>query len=152
MFQLLTRLDQAIDKALTLGILTDEINHQSASSFLTLTCPPRNTPHSSPPTPKARESAAQTSEISLPTAPILIEIASHSYPHPCLQVSTYSLRGDLPLNSSGHCQYDHDRTLTKVLQYVIRQEVMTHIDVGDDNSTPEQNMLRTERIELSHAF
>jgi len=26
-FQLLTRLDQAIDKALTLGIFTDEINH-----------------------------------------------------------------------------------------------------------------------------
>ncbi len=27
LFQLLTRLDQAIDKALTLGIFTDEINH-----------------------------------------------------------------------------------------------------------------------------
>jgi hypothetical protein len=34
-----------------------------------------------------------------------------------------------------------------VLQYVIpNQEVMTHIDVGDDNSTPEQNMLRTGRV------
>jgi hypothetical protein len=41
----------------------------------------------------------------------------------------------------------------EVLQYVIpHQEVMTHINVGDDNSTPEQNMLRTDRIELSHAF
>jgi hypothetical protein len=41
----------------------------------------------------------------------------------------------------------------EVLQYAIpHQEVMTHIDVGDDNSTPEQNMLRTDRIELSHAF
>jgi hypothetical protein len=27
LFQLLTRLDHAIDKALTLGIFTDEINH-----------------------------------------------------------------------------------------------------------------------------
>jgi hypothetical protein len=41
----------------------------------------------------------------------------------------------------------------EVLQYVIpHQEVMIHIDVGDDNSTPEQNMLRMDRIELSHAF
>jgi len=41
----------------------------------------------------------------------------------------------------------------QLLQYVIpHQEVMTHIDVGDDNSTTEQNMLRTDRIELSHAF
>ncbi len=40
-----------------------------------------------------------------------------------------------------------------MLQYVIpHQEVMTHIDVGDDNSTPEHNMLRTDRIELSQAF
>jgi hypothetical protein len=32
----------------------------------------------------------------------------------------------------------------EVLQYVIpHQEVMTCFDVGDDNSTPEQNMLRT---------
>jgi hypothetical protein len=31
----------------------------------------------------------------------------------------------------------------QVLQYVITyHEVMTHIDVGDDNSTPEQNMVR----------
>jgi hypothetical protein len=30
----------------------------------------------------------------------------------------------------------------QVLQYVITfQEVMTHIDVGGDNSTPEQNMV-----------
>jgi len=41
----------------------------------------------------------------------------------------------------------------EVLQYVIpHQEVMIHIDVGDYNSTPEQNMLRMDRIELSHAF
>jgi hypothetical protein len=32
------------------------------------------------------------------------------------------------------------------------QEVMTHIDVGDDNSTPEQNIVRAERVELSQAF
>src|SRR6266436_5884037 len=31
-------------------------------------------------------------------------------------------------------------------------EVMTHIDVGDDNSTPEQNMVRADRVELSQAF
>jgi hypothetical protein len=32
-----------------------------------------------------------------------------------------------------------------VLQYVLtHQEVMTHIHVGDDNSTPEQNMVRAE--------
>src|ERR1700687_4746731 len=30
------------------------------------------------------------------------------------------------------------------------KEVMTHIDVGNDNSTPEQNMLRMDRIELSY--
>jgi hypothetical protein len=36
-----------------------------------------------------------------------------------------------------------DRTLTKVLQHVVpHQEVMTHIDVSDDNSTAEQNMAR----------
>jgi hypothetical protein len=41
----------------------------------------------------------------------------------------------------------------EVLHYVIpHQEVMTHIDVGDDNSTPGENMLSTDRIELSHAF
>jgi hypothetical protein len=41
----------------------------------------------------------------------------------------------------------------KVLQYVIpHQEVMTHIDVGDDNSTPQQNMVRADRVELSQAF
>jgi hypothetical protein len=41
----------------------------------------------------------------------------------------------------------------QVLQYVITyQEVMTHIDVGDDNSTPEQNMVRADRVELSQAF
>src|SRR5271156_2225574 len=28
------------------------------------------------------------------------------------------------------------------------QEVMTHIDVGDDNSTPEQNIVRADRVEL----
>jgi len=39
------------------------------------------------------------------------------------------------------------------LQYVIpHHEVMTHIDVGDDNSTPEQNMVRADRVELSQAF
>lgn len=59
----------------------------------------------------------------------------------------------LPLNSSGRCQYGLDRTLTKVLQYVIpHQEVMTHIDVDDDNSTPEQDMVRADRVELSQAF
>jgi hypothetical protein len=41
----------------------------------------------------------------------------------------------------------------EVLHYVIpHQEVMTHIDVGDDNLTPEQNMLSTDRIEPSHPF
>jgi hypothetical protein len=41
----------------------------------------------------------------------------------------------------------------EVLQYAIpNQEVMTHIDVGDDNSTPEQNMLRTDRVELTQTF
>jgi hypothetical protein len=41
----------------------------------------------------------------------------------------------------------------QVLQYVITyQEVMTHIDVGDDSSTPEQNMVRADRVELSQAF
>jgi hypothetical protein len=41
----------------------------------------------------------------------------------------------------------------QVLQYVIpHQEVMTHIDVGDDNSTPEQNMVRAHKVELSQAF
>jgi hypothetical protein len=41
----------------------------------------------------------------------------------------------------------------QVLQYVItHREVMTHIDVGDDNSTPEQNMVRAGRVELSQAF
>jgi hypothetical protein len=41
----------------------------------------------------------------------------------------------------------------QVLQYVIPyQEVMTHIDVGDDNSTPEQNMVRADKVELSQAF
>jgi hypothetical protein len=62
--------------------------------------------------------------------PVLIEISSHS----CSQVSTYSLRGHLPLNSSGRCQHRLDnRTLTKVLQNVApHQEVMTHIDVGDN--------------------
>ena len=29
---------------------------------------------------------------------------------------------------------------------------MTHIDVGDYNSTPEQNLVRTDRVELSQAF
>ncbi len=34
----------------------------------------------------------------------------------------------------------------QVLQYVITyQEVMTHIDVGDDNSALEQNMVRADR-------
>jgi len=32
------------------------------------------------------------------------------------------------------------------------QEVMTHIDVGDDESTPEQNMVRADGVELSQAF
>ena len=42
---------------------------------------------------------------------------------------------------------------TQVLQYVIPyQEVMTHIDVGDDNSTPVQNIVRADRVELSQAF
>jgi hypothetical protein len=46
-----------------------------------------------------------------------------------------------------------DRTLTKVLQYVVPyQEVTTHIDVSDDNSTPEQNMGRTDKVEPSQAF
>ncbi len=41
----------------------------------------------------------------------------------------------------------------QVLQYVITyQEVMTHIDVGDDNSTPEQNMVRADGVERSQAF
>ncbi len=81
----------------------------------------------------------------LPAAPVLIEIASHS----CSQVSTH---GNLPVNSSGRCQYGLDRTLTKVLQYVVpHQEVMTHIDVSDDNSTPEQNMVRADRVELPSA-
>jgi hypothetical protein len=40
-----------------------------------------------------------------------------------------------------------------VLQHVITyQKVMTHIDVGDDNSTPEQNMVRADKVELSQAF
>jgi hypothetical protein len=40
-----------------------------------------------------------------------------------------------------------------VLQYAITyQEVMTHIDVGDDNSMPEQNMGCADRVELSQAF
>jgi hypothetical protein len=39
------------------------------------------------------------------------------------------------------------------LQYLIpHQELMTHIDVGDDNSTPEQNMVRADRVELPQAF
>jgi hypothetical protein len=39
------------------------------------------------------------------------------------------------------------------LQHLIpHQDVMTHIDVGDDNSTPEQNMVRADRVELSQAF
>jgi len=39
------------------------------------------------------------------------------------------------------------------VQYVFpHQEVMTHIDVSDDNSTPEQNMVRADRVELSPAF
>jgi hypothetical protein len=29
---------------------------------------------------------------------------------------------------------------------------MTHIDVGDDNSTPEQNMVHADKVELSQAF
>jgi hypothetical protein len=29
---------------------------------------------------------------------------------------------------------------------------MTHIDVSDDNSTPEQNMVRVDQVELSPAF
>ena len=38
-----------------------------------------------------------------------------------------------------------------MLQYVIpHQEVMTHIDVGDDNSTPEQNVLRARIESNSH--
>jgi hypothetical protein len=46
-----------------------------------------------------------------------------------------------------------DRTLTKVLQNVVpHQDVMTHIDVSDDNSTPEENMVRADRVELSQAF
>jgi hypothetical protein len=41
----------------------------------------------------------------------------------------------------------------QVLQYVITyQEVMTHTDVGDDNSTPEQNMARATGVELSRNF
>jgi hypothetical protein len=41
----------------------------------------------------------------------------------------------------------------QVLKYVIPYpEVMTHIDVGDDNSTPEQNMVCADRVELSQAF
>jgi hypothetical protein len=32
------------------------------------------------------------------------------------------------------------------------KEVMTHIDVSDDNSTPEQNMVRADRVEFSPAF
>jgi hypothetical protein len=32
------------------------------------------------------------------------------------------------------------------------RKVMTHIDVGDDNSTPEQNMVRADKVELSQAF
>jgi hypothetical protein len=41
----------------------------------------------------------------------------------------------------------------QVLQYVIpHQEVMTHIDVGNDKSTPEQNMVCADRVELSQAF
>ena len=40
-----------------------------------------------------------------------------------------------------------------MLQYVITyQDVMTHTDVGDDNSTPEQNMARATGVELSYAF
>jgi hypothetical protein len=40
-----------------------------------------------------------------------------------------------------------------VLQHVITyQKVMTQIDVGDDNSTPEQNMVRADKVELSQAF
>jgi energy-coupling factor transporter ATP-binding protein EcfA2 len=43
--------------------------------------------------------------------------------------------------------------LANVLQYVVpHQEVMTHIDVSDDNSTAEQNMVRADRVELSPAF
>ena len=41
----------------------------------------------------------------------------------------------------------------QVLQYVITyQEVMTHSDVGDDNSTPEQNMALATGVELSRTF
>jgi hypothetical protein len=40
-----------------------------------------------------------------------------------------------------------------VLQYVLpHQEAMTHIDVGDENSTPEQNTVRPDEVELSQAF
>jgi hypothetical protein len=90
--------------------------------------------------------------ISLPAAPVLIEIASHSYPHPVL-ASVHSLfTWIIRLNSSGRCQYGLDRTRTKGLRYVVpRQEVMTHIEVIDDNSTPEQNMVRADRVELSQA-
>jgi hypothetical protein len=42
--------------------------------------------------------------------------------------------------------------LKRCCKYVIpHQEVMTHIDVGDDSSTPEQSMVR-DRVELSQAF
>jgi hypothetical protein len=41
----------------------------------------------------------------------------------------------------------------QVLQYLIpHQEVMTHIDAGDDNSTPDQDRVRADRVELSQAF
>jgi hypothetical protein len=43
--------------------------------------------------------------------------------------------------------------LRSVLQYVVpHQEVMAHIDVGDDNSTPEQDLVRADRVALSQAF
>jgi hypothetical protein len=41
----------------------------------------------------------------------------------------------------------------QVLKYVIPyQEVMTHIDVGDDNSTPEQNMVCADKSNSHKPF
>jgi hypothetical protein len=84
----------------------------------------------------------------MPAAPVLIEIAP-TLVQKCpltLYVDTYpSIHPD--------AQYGLDRTLTKVLQYVVpHQEVMTPFDVSDDNSTPEQNMVRADKVEPSQAF
>jgi hypothetical protein len=99
--QLLARPNRALDKAFALGIFTDEINPNAASSFAaviriqvedrpgraisTSMCPPKTTRHSSPLNPKEPTSINSSS--------LAVTAASESGPHqnkrdPSHQVST----------------------------------------------------------------